>query len=245
MKSIQIILTALLVSISSFAFAHTSLNAFAGNWENIDNNTRGLTKVLVKIKSGNPYVQGYGACSPRDCNWGSIKGTYFKTDGKNFISANYKHNNGITNQIVMRISGDKMIAKVHTTFKDSRKPMTKYYTMKKKNSTSEVGAFSGIWVNQDANTRGLTKVKVKVTGNTPYVHGFGSCSPRDCDWGNIRSTFFNTDGKNFISANYKFDNGITQQIVMRLSGGKMIAKVHSTYKDSRKPQTNYYTMRRQ
>lgn len=244
MKSIQIIITALLVSISSFAFAHTSLNAFSGNWENIDNNTRGLTKVLVKIRSGNPYVQGFGSCSPRDCDWGSIKGTYFNTDGKNFISANYKFNNGTTQQIVMRISGTKMIAKVHTTFKSNKKPTTKYYTMKKRNSTSGVGLFSGIWVNQDANTRGLTKVHLKVTGNNPYVRGFGACLPRDCDWGNIKGTYFNTDNKNFISANYKSSYG-TKQIVMRLSGGKMIAKVYYTFKDSRKPKTEYYTMIKQ
>jgi len=244
MKFIQIILTAFVVTLSTLVFAATPLNDFSGNWVNVDNNTRGLTKVLVKIKSGNPYVHGFGSCSPKDCDWGSIKGTYFKTDGKNFISANYKFDNGITQQIVMRISGGKMIAKLHTTFQDSRRPTTKYYTMKKKNSTSGVGLFSGIWVNQDANTRGLTKVKVKVTGNNPYVQGYGSCLPRDCDWGSIKGTYFNTDGKNFISANYKTNAG-TQQIVMRLSGGKMIAKVYATFKDSRKPKTNYYTMKKQ
>jgi hypothetical protein len=44
----------------------------------------------------------------------------------------------------------------------------------------------GTWMNRDTNTRGMTKlVLTKVNDQQVGVHGFGKCTPSDCDWGAI------------------------------------------------------------
>jgi hypothetical protein len=41
-----------------------------------------------------------------------------------------------------------------------------------------------MWMNSDANTRGMTKLVVtKVNNQVVGLHGYGKCSPTDCDWG--------------------------------------------------------------
>ncbi|AFY56484.1 hypothetical protein Riv7116_4044 [Rivularia sp. PCC 7116] len=51
--------------------------------------------------------------------------------------------------------------------------------------------FVGTWVNTNSNTRGITKLVVRrVSGNRLIVRTYGSCSPRDCDWGRARLTTY-------------------------------------------------------
>jgi cathepsin L len=44
---------------------------FAGNWTNIDPNTRGITKINVSNTAAYPVIHAYGQCSPTDCDWGN------------------------------------------------------------------------------------------------------------------------------------------------------------------------------
>jgi len=39
----------------------------------------------------------------------------------------------------------------------------------------------GTWVNKDEDTGGTTRLIV--SDNNQTIHGFGSCTPTDCDWG--------------------------------------------------------------
>ena len=48
------------------------------------------------------------------------------------------------------------------------------------------GLLDGTWVNKDENTGGLTKLIIS-EDNTVF-HGFGSCSPVDCDWEEVAMT---------------------------------------------------------
>ncbi|MEJ2040712.1 MAG: hypothetical protein P8X55_17545 [Desulfosarcinaceae bacterium] len=43
--------------------------------------------------------------------------------------------------------------------------------------------FRGKWENVDANTRGITVLQISVRGTDVRVHAWGSCTPKDCDWG--------------------------------------------------------------
>ncbi len=243
MKTIQLIIAAGFLFFSSLTFAATPITDFAGEWINVDEDTRGLTRMVVTIKGGQPYVHAFGSCSPRDCDWETKKGTYFFTAGHHFISVNYKfEDKGITKQIVMRKEGEKIIAKVHSTYQDSRKPTTYYYTMKA--SKPSVYDFRGNWVNVDNNTRGVTKLNITINSGRASVHAFGSCSPADCDWGSVFGSFYLAAGHHFISANYKSEGGLTKQVIMRIEGDTMIVKVYATYPDSRKPRTSFYKMKR-
>ncbi len=70
-----------------------------GSWKNIDQETRGITRVLIRfvcqdqIRNGKPYPGGppfyihlYGSCSPQDCDWGEV-GAVETSDG--FIYGTY------------------------------------------------------------------------------------------------------------------------------------------------------------
>ncbi len=47
--------------------------------------------------------------------------------------------------------------------------------------------FAGTWKNADPNTRGITTLKIKVSGTTVRVRAWGSCTPKDCDWGTVKA----------------------------------------------------------
>jgi hypothetical protein len=47
--------------------------------------------------------------------------------------------------------------------------------------------FKGFWVNKDSNTGGITKLSISVRGTDVWVHAWGQCSPRDCDWGTVKA----------------------------------------------------------
>jgi cathepsin K len=50
--------------------AKKNCSRFAGNWRNIDPNTKGITKIIAET-TGTPSVHTYGQCSPNDCDWGT------------------------------------------------------------------------------------------------------------------------------------------------------------------------------
>ncbi|MGB3007307.1 MAG: hypothetical protein WBC06_12405 [Chitinophagaceae bacterium] len=41
----------------------------SGTWVNTDNNTSGITKIIV---TNNNTIQAFGRCSPQDCDWGKV-----------------------------------------------------------------------------------------------------------------------------------------------------------------------------
>jgi len=50
--------------------------------------------------------------------------------------------------------------------------------------------FAGTWKNTDTNTRGLTTVRVRTSGESVWVRAWGSCHPTDCDWGEVSGTAY-------------------------------------------------------
>ena len=43
--------------------------------------------------------------------------------------------------------------------------------------------FNGLWVNEDNQTRAITKCKISYKKNSFVVRMWGACHPQDCDWG--------------------------------------------------------------
>jgi hypothetical protein len=52
-------------------------------------------------------------------------------------------------------------------------------------SLADINQFKGFWKNQNANTGGITKVKIQVSGTSVTVQAWGKCAPKDCDWGTV------------------------------------------------------------
>ena len=49
------------------------MDDFLGNWGNVDENTGGVTRLVIEwVNNSIMSVNGYGACSPTDCNWGAV-----------------------------------------------------------------------------------------------------------------------------------------------------------------------------
>jgi hypothetical protein len=91
---------------------------------------------------------------------------------------------------------------------------------------------AGDWINDDRNTRGISRVHIdfscndqvlcgvdangNVTCSTPgppfRVHLWGKCSPSDCDWGTVNGTeWLAPDGTRWIFAFY--DHGFARRYV--------------------------------
>ncbi len=74
MKKLVILLTAAIAALALAAPARAALNDFAGNWENADRNTRGITRLQITPSGNTLRVQAWGSCQPADCDWGTATG---------------------------------------------------------------------------------------------------------------------------------------------------------------------------
>ncbi|MEM7533926.1 MAG: cohesin domain-containing protein [Chloroflexota bacterium] len=58
-------------------------------------------------------------------------------------------------------------------------------TTKTIDATENIGLFLGHWVNQDPHTDGITRVTIREEGDDLIIHMWGSCTPIECDWGDL------------------------------------------------------------
>ena len=95
-------------------------------------------------------------------------------------------------------------------------------------------AIDGFWRNVDANTRGITKMKIE--NNSQSVHIYGSCFPTDCDWGKEPLTY---DGRCY---NAKYEHGFaTRFIKLHLeNNGRVRMEIKNDYHDTRPDRTDVY-----
>ena len=50
--------------------------------------------------------------------------------------------------------------------------------------------FAGAWANTDPETRGITKLNIRVDGPNLFVKAWGKCHPTDCEWGEVPATAY-------------------------------------------------------
>lgn len=62
---------------------------------------------------------------------------------------------------------------------------------------AKASEFSGIWVNDDEEARGITKCKIRYENGRFIVQMWGACVPEDCDWGEQTSKPINENADNF------------------------------------------------
>lgn len=109
----------------------------------------------------------------------------------------------------------------------------------------------GAWKNIDPNTRGITRVDIRFVcqdqirngqpyppGPPFYVHLYGSCSPQDCDWGEVGAVEISND---FLYATY--DQGFAKRYVyLRKSQRVQDGLWLYMYTDFTDPSRQDYTM---
>ncbi len=47
-------------------------------------------------------------------------------------------------------------------------------------------SITGSWINTNPDTGGVTRLVVRSTDQQRFVHAWGACHPRDCDWGEVQ-----------------------------------------------------------
>jgi len=103
----------------------------------------------------------------------------------------------------------------------------------------EMEKFTRRWVTINP-AGGMTRLYIeKVNDTTVSFHGFGQCSPTDCDWGVINVPFTPP----VVTGTYDFGFKTTR-IAVQLSGEKLLAEVFDDYTDAdgRTDRTSNYTL---
>jgi hypothetical protein len=104
--------------------------------------------------------------------------------------------------------------------------------------TPHYDPFVGTWLNTNSATTEVTKVKIRVDGDTIYIHMWAACSPDDCDWGETTTTVEDSkDGVLSISWSDS-ERTETQQLSILLDGRLQVAG-QIDYTDAGKLDRNY------
>ncbi len=101
--------------------------------------------------------------------------------------------------------------------------------------------FVGRWANEDLATRGITRVEIRQEVGDIAVHMWGSCSPRECDWGE-ETGFFLKDRPGVLTVIWNPEFKVSIQEFRILSDGRLEVVEHTHFIDdsSRPDQDNHY-----
>jgi hypothetical protein len=80
MKNVLSMVAASLLLFISLSTCSASLAQFAGDWNNVDPNTGGITKLSISVSGASSNVHAWGKCHPTDCDWGSVNAFAFAPD---------------------------------------------------------------------------------------------------------------------------------------------------------------------
>ena len=95
----------------------------SGTWLNTDANTSGITKLIV---TNNNSIQGYGRCSPQDCDWGKTGMSAINADNYRAVFTwSFK-----TTTLTVKHSGGQLQVTSFDRYKDGR-TRTSNYTFRK------------------------------------------------------------------------------------------------------------------
>lgn len=124
MRILILCLFAAVLSVTAIPGAQAALKDFAGNWENSDRNTRGITRLQITRSGKNLEIHAWGSCSPKDCDWGVVTATpYAASVEENLVraartaTAIFKQGHGDT-ILIIRLAGRKQLTvESYTSFK--------------------------------------------------------------------------------------------------------------------------------
>ena len=95
-----------------------------GEWVNMDENTRGTTKLLISEKEDGWFIHGWGACHPIDCDWGEVPLLLVadKSHSKNYVRGFAIWKPGFkTGYMTLRIRDNHLFVEKVNVFKNDSK----------------------------------------------------------------------------------------------------------------------------
>lgn len=147
MRSLIICLFSAILAVTAIPGAQAALNDFAGNWENSDRNTRGITRLQITPSGNNLRVHAWGSCSPKDCDWGVVTATPYaaKVDDNlaraaRTATAVFKQGHADTILIIKLAGRKQLTVESYTRFKDGgrRANYASTYQMRKATPQAQV-----------------------------------------------------------------------------------------------------------
>lgn len=110
----------------SSSTSNMAVGELLGTWTNQDGNTSGMTKLIItKVDDNTVGMQGFGKCSPNDCNWGTITTTLSQPYTMGVYQFGFKHT-----RISVRRAGSELQVQTfdHYTDQSGRQDRTSQYT---------------------------------------------------------------------------------------------------------------------
>ena len=120
--------------------ASASSRAYNGVWVNVDRNTQGITRMVIRASGARAIAATWGQCRPRDCSWGRARGVAYGPNiatnpgqSTRAIIFTYNQSHARTILLVQRMGHGRLRVTAFTTFTDGsrRQPYTKTYYLRK------------------------------------------------------------------------------------------------------------------
>lgn len=131
------IFTFLIFAVSNQAFAVCAAQDMDGTWKNIDQNTRGITKVKISFACNDIVINGqlsrepdtiqvWGSCHPSDCDWETTTLRNKFWDGRErqtaYSEAVYNKSFATTRLKFDRVNKNRLMVISLTDFKANNRP---------------------------------------------------------------------------------------------------------------------------
>lgn len=170
MKIVLSMVAASLLLLISLSTCSASLAQFAGDWNNVDPNTGGITKLSIAISGASANVHAWGKCHPTDCDWGSVNAFAFAPDVSSdpvsqaqALMATFVTSFSETT-LFINAQGSQLIVQSYTRFIDNsgRSNYGSSDVFKKSSSISAVGMITEIQPLQKYELQDILPIKRKV-----------------------------------------------------------------------------------
>jgi len=96
---------------------------------------------------------------------------------------------------------------------------------------SNIGRFAGVWVNEDAQTRSITRIELRRRWPGTEIRMWGKCHPVDCDWGSRYSYELSDVARGEMKVAWKPAFAVRTQDLKLLPDGRLEVVTHTQFTD--------------
>jgi hypothetical protein len=195
--------------------------ALLGTWANTNPASRNVADIVVAPKAGGIFIDGFGACLARRCEFGKIPGTVFAATAASKTGNSFRANWNLGASHVVLLATltrvrhvNRLVVQEFTTFIPPvrRANFTVRETFARARraiiprhsgtpatgypagrSVKPVTSLLGTWKNRSPSGGNVKEIVLTLNpGGSLGVHAFGNCVPTLCDFGAVRGITFGT-----------------------------------------------------
>jgi hypothetical protein len=191
-----------------------------GTWANTNPATRSVADIVIGGNRSGIEVDGFGSCSPSNCQWGNVTGTVFGANVSSGSGGSFEASwdFGFSRTVLLGTLSARgrvpvLTVQEFTTFTDhsgrSNFAVTETFVPARPITPTRTGTASasyplgrpvapvpsllGTWINTSPGSTNIRKVVIGRNPNgTLNVSAFGACVPTLCAWGRVTGVTFGT-----------------------------------------------------